>query len=1624
MNSIYILKVKIGLLMMLLSMAFISTSCDDDDKPQVSTSTQEILAQASSQAVPVTIKSNTLWEATSDATWCRISPASGRGTTDVSVMLDLNTTNADRSATIKIKTTSGDVTSEIKVNQLAANVLLLTAPDSLTVGNQGGTVAFAVAANSDWSVTSSADWAIPQIKSGNGNNTVRVDVAANTSHFENRKAVVSIIAQDGQEPVVREFTIMQVSRTLPVISVGQENVTFDAVAQTKASSEVYIPVLTNISGTIHVSSQFSWCTTSLETIGGNQFVKISTESDNSDNKQRDCIVTILGDVNGEAVTTQVKVTQAGVGSPVLTLFREAVALDCNAHQQQKVGFYSPAGKMDNITAVSDHPKWIQTVKVDKTNNIITFSTTANTGSETRVGSITITGSLGNETLIYTITVTQDGVGDVDVTVSPAEITLGALTNLVGYTTVSSQTNFSNIVAISSDATWLNVTDGNNILMTGSASQSKSIKMTAQPNAGNETRTATVTITVSYGNQIGVRTVSVTQAGLGTPNVTLMPSVLSLNNSAHTGATVALIVSDQTTIRVQTSDAWISNPQYSATNSRITFSVGENRDEAMRSGIINVYATRDGETVVYPVTVQQLGLGAIDVRVAPASLTFSSSAHQPGAVMPKVIATAMYSGATIEATITSGEEWITSVSSTLMKSVSSSTAVYGINFALAANTDAYKRTGTITLRIVYGNRIEFRTITVVQNGLGAPAISTDARAYMRQDQTSYTRTMWLLDGDKTNVQYKVTFTSNQSAIEGDKGWITDATVNATTHQLNIKATPNTYDEERYGTVTIVAKRGTASTVQTVLVSQAGHKSPGVIAPDDKTLFVGSAAHDGYSVDLSALNGSELTAVSVNQTSNGTTWEGTNWLTGVTVAQVGTTNEWTLTYNVADNNEENIREGVIVIKASNGHSNDSYVYITVRQDFHLQAGINNLPEEIEIGAVELSLPINFSLRNNSTWSATVSEGTDWLNIGTAVNPTGATIAAAQTGTVLYFAATANATSATRHATITMTAKNGASNDQTYTIKITQLKAQEASVSGLPVNVMQVIEAAAGSKSITYSLAPGTTYTNITTSPTGSWLTATNAGNVITYTTTENTASTARYGVIYVTATSSDNSSKTYAITVKQEAATKAIVTGLPNKIEIGSAAIATTAGNQIPFTAADAVTAEASVTTGSDWLKIGATAGAATGTQIANKVTSLFYSATANTATSERVGVVTVLINRGLPTEQTHNIYVHQAAVNTASASGFPISDQIVQGIGHDGTELLYSVSSGMVTNVTSNVDWLTFNTAQNGTYVATLNNAGGIDRFFYKAADNPVTSNQDKLERQGNIYVTVQNGESTTIYCIPVKQIPMVAPELKGFSAEYSVGPDYQTRVEGPYGVINNYHDVIYTVTSDQPAWLTSCSMTSEGDGTQPKLNYTVLDWYLVNWQVGGVTKTRTGNLTIRVIDKVTKAFTEYTVKVTQRAGNIQAITATMSPSYLIWPNSTTTNSSSKTFEVSLLNNGQPANMQLLNSAKLSVTDNNLLPPCSNYKVTFTATSNSVTNGKITGTITASLTNGCTHAWDESPTPATIINKNPVVLSGQDSDGNTFSLMSSNLYLIVTKADSYEKVKGKWPEIFRETESND
>ncbi|NTW23991.1 MAG: T9SS type A sorting domain-containing protein, partial [Lentimicrobium sp.] len=132
--------------------------------------------------------SNSAWTASSDATWCTVTP-SGNGNGTFTAVFTENVMAYTRIANVTV-TITGISPVVVTVTQQAPVAVLVVNPDEQTVAYQAGSVAFDVISNVNWTSGSDADWC-QSTPSGSGNGLLTVLFHQNDG-IEIRTAIIQV----------------------------------------------------------------------------------------------------------------------------------------------------------------------------------------------------------------------------------------------------------------------------------------------------------------------------------------------------------------------------------------------------------------------------------------------------------------------------------------------------------------------------------------------------------------------------------------------------------------------------------------------------------------------------------------------------------------------------------------------------------------------------------------------------------------------------------------------------------------------------------------------------------------------------------------------------------------------------------------------------------------------------------------------------------------------------------------------------------------------------------------------------------------------------------------------------------------------------------------------------------------------------------------------------------------------------------------------------------------------------------------------------------------------------------------------------------------------------------------
>jgi len=146
------------------------------------------------------ITSNSAWNASSNKTWCTVSPSSGNGNGTLAVTFEENTSTSVRIATITVSV-SGLSPEMVTVTQSGAVLTLVVTPEEQEVTSSSGVATFDVISNTDWTAESDASWCTVS-PSGSGNGILTATYTENTSADE-REAKITVTGNGGLEEEVK-----------------------------------------------------------------------------------------------------------------------------------------------------------------------------------------------------------------------------------------------------------------------------------------------------------------------------------------------------------------------------------------------------------------------------------------------------------------------------------------------------------------------------------------------------------------------------------------------------------------------------------------------------------------------------------------------------------------------------------------------------------------------------------------------------------------------------------------------------------------------------------------------------------------------------------------------------------------------------------------------------------------------------------------------------------------------------------------------------------------------------------------------------------------------------------------------------------------------------------------------------------------------------------------------------------------------------------------------------------------------------------------------------------------------------------------------------------------------------
>ena len=205
----------------------------------VTPANQDVPQSAGSTIFNVTTSTSVSWVASSNSTWCSVTP-SGSGNGMITANFTDNPSSSDRVAVITVTPTGALLPRSVTVTQagMAPPSLIVLPPEQVVTASAGST-SFSVTSNSSWTVVCSELWCTVT-SGGSGNGTIQANYSENVS-IDQRIAMVTVsvtglipvivtVKQDGIAP---ELTISPSNQDVPCTA---GSITFSVTSNTNWSA--------------------------------------------------------------------------------------------------------------------------------------------------------------------------------------------------------------------------------------------------------------------------------------------------------------------------------------------------------------------------------------------------------------------------------------------------------------------------------------------------------------------------------------------------------------------------------------------------------------------------------------------------------------------------------------------------------------------------------------------------------------------------------------------------------------------------------------------------------------------------------------------------------------------------------------------------------------------------------------------------------------------------------------------------------------------------------------------------------------------------------------------------------------------------------------------------------------------------------------------------------------------------------------------------------------------------------------------------------------------------------------------------------------------------------------------
>lgn len=342
----------------------------------VSLSETQLNVSASSGNYSLTVydSDNVGWLIESNQTWCTVSPSNGYGDTTLTVSVGQYTgTSSNRTATITLTPASGPAVT-CTVMQAAAQAITFN-PTSVSFDGAGSEEVISINGTfSWWEITSAPTWCTYTMSSGEPNNPIVIEAAANTGSSTREGTLV--VEVDG---VAYQIPLSQASESAV-------NYTF-SISATPSDATVTINGTQRTSYACPSGTSITWSVakSGYITQSGTYTMTAANHTET---------VTLV------AATLSVSLS-GGSGSSSITI--PTFAYDADSYSEG-ASFYINANQPWTLTKPSWCTIYGDTTSGSGTAILRVYPSSANSGSSARTGTITVTGTYGGSA---TINLTQN-----------------------------------------------------------------------------------------------------------------------------------------------------------------------------------------------------------------------------------------------------------------------------------------------------------------------------------------------------------------------------------------------------------------------------------------------------------------------------------------------------------------------------------------------------------------------------------------------------------------------------------------------------------------------------------------------------------------------------------------------------------------------------------------------------------------------------------------------------------------------------------------------------------------------------------------------------------------------------------------------------------------------------------------------------------------------------------------------------------------------------------------------------------------------------------------------------------------------------------------------------------------